>query len=110
MSTINELKDRVNTKTVHLVLLTIATAGIYPILWLYKTYQSINEVTKIRICDSTYIVWLAVCVGLSGALTGTGEEAVDIIAGLLSIASVVLYIVWAFKAKKSSSRACFEFL
>jgi len=99
MSAITELKDAVNTKTLNLVLLTIATGGIYPVLWVYKNCSIIESVTKKRIADNTFIVWLAVCVGLGGALVGTGEEALDIIAGLLTIGSGVLYIVWAFRAK-----------
>lgn len=101
MSSITELKDTVNTKTVNFVLLSIATGGIYPILWMYKNSPKIASITKKPISDDTFIIWLAVCVGLSGALTGNGEEALDIIAGLLAIASVVLYIVWGFKARSS---------
>lgn len=99
MSTITELKDSINTKTVNLVLLTIATGGIYPILWMYKNCSVLESITKKKISDNVFIIWLAVCVGLGGAFTGTGEEALDIIAGLLTIASWVLYIVWSFKAK-----------
>jgi hypothetical protein len=101
MSTITELKDITNTKTTNLVLLTIATGGIYPILWMYKNYSLIAQVTKNKIFDSVFIIWLAVCVGLGGVLTGTGEEALDIIAGLFVIGSLVLYIVWSFKAKSA---------
>ena len=101
MSTITELKDKTNTKTMNLVLLTIATAGIYPILWLYKNYKPIDNITKIKTADDTFIIWLAVCVGLGGAFAGTGEEIMDVLAGILSIASWVLYIIWAFRAKKA---------
>ncbi len=101
MSTITELKDKINTKTMNLVLLTIATAGIYPILWLYKNYECIDNITKIKTANNTFIIWLAVCVGLGGAFAGTGEEIMDVLAGILSIASWVLYIVWAFRTKKS---------
>lgn len=99
MSSINQLKDKLNTKTAHLVLLTIATAGIYPIMWMFKHGQTIEETTKKKIGDSVFIIWLAVCSGLGGAFTGTGDENMDMIAGVLTIASWVLYIVWAFKAK-----------
>lgn len=101
MSSITELKDAVNTKTVNLVLLTVATGGIYPILWMYRNSPIISAITKKQISDDAFIVWLAVCVGLGGALTGSGEEALDVIAGVLTIASAVLYIVWGFKARAS---------
>ena len=101
MSTISELKDEIDTKTLNLFLLTIATAGIYPMMWLYKNYKVINKITKIKTADDAYIIWIAVCVGLSGALVGNGDETLDVIAGILGIASAVLYTVWAFRAKKA---------
>lgn len=101
MTSITELKDAVNTKTLNLVLLTIATGGIYPILWMYRNSPNISSITKKFICDETFIIWLAVCLGLSGMLSGTGEEVVDFISGILAIAGVVLYIVWGFKARSA---------
>jgi|SRR5690554_2863598 len=99
MSSITELKDAIGTKTLNMVLLTIATGGIYPILWMYKNCSTIESITKKKIADNTFIIWLAVCAGLGGALAGSGDEVLDVIAGLLTIASCVLYIVWSFKAR-----------
>jgi hypothetical protein len=99
MSSVSELKDRINNKTLNLVLLTIATAGLYPILWLWRNVSVINQVTKGNAGSDLFIIWIAVCAGMSGALAGSGEDALDIISGLFSIALAVLYIVWAFKAR-----------
>ncbi|PCI01348.1 MAG: hypothetical protein COB79_04280 [Zetaproteobacteria bacterium] len=101
MSNIAELKDKINTKTMNFVLLTIVTMGIYPILWLYKNQGIMDKITKVATVDSTFIIWIAVCIGLSTAFTGTGEESMDILSGVLIIVSWVLYIIWAFKAKKA---------
>lgn len=101
MSSITDLKDAVNTKTLNLVLLTIATGGIYPILWMYRNTAKISSITGRLVCNDVFVIWLAVCVGLSGAFVGTGEEALDVISLILSLAGVVLYIVWAFKARTS---------
>lgn len=101
MSTINELKDKINTKTWNLVLLSFATAGIYLILWLYKNNKIISDTTKARLVDDVYIIWIAVCAGLSGALANLGNVALDFTSIVLSLAGGVLYIVWAFKAKKA---------
>ncbi|PFG53261.1 uncharacterized protein DUF4234 [Marinobacter sp. LV10R520-4] len=100
MSTITDLKDAIDTKTLNLVLLSVATAGIYPILWLYNNYNLIDKITSSTTANDTYIIWIAVCVGLGGAVSGWGEEALEVISGILAIASSVLYIVWAFRAKK----------
>jgi hypothetical protein len=99
MSTITELKDKIDTKTMNLVLLTIATAGIYPLLWLYKNYLTIDDITKTRTADDTFIIWMAVCSGLSGFFIRINEDAMIVLALILSIAGAVLYIVWAFRAK-----------
>lgn len=101
MLDINELKDQINTKTMNLVLLAIATAGIYPIIWLFINYKAIDKITSTTTATDTYIIWIAVCTGLGGAFAGTGEEIMDVLSGILTIASSVLYIVWAFRAKKS---------
>ncbi|MCH1924240.1 DUF4234 domain-containing protein [Shewanella sp. C32] len=90
-----------NTKTLNLVLLTIATAGIYTLLYLYKNCASIEKITNSKIADNVFIIWLAVCVGLSGVFSASGEPTADVIAGVLTIAASVLYIVWAFKAKRA---------
>lgn len=61
MPDINELKDKINTKTLNMVLLSAATLGLYLLLWLVRTNQKISETTKIKLVDNTYIIWLAGC-------------------------------------------------
>ena len=68
MSSITILKEKVNTKTLNFVLLSIATAGIYPILWLYKNYNHIDEITNKTSANDIYIIWIAVCAGLGGCV------------------------------------------
>lgn len=101
MSTITELKDAINIKTLHFVLLSIATIGIYPILWMYRNTPVLESITKNKIFNDAFIIWIAVCAGVGDVLTGTGEEVLDIIALLFTIGLSVLYIVWAFKAKSA---------
>jgi len=101
MSTITELKDTINTKTLNFVLLTIATAGIYPIIWMFVNTIKLEKTTKTKIADNTFLTWLAVCVGLGGSFSNQGDYMLDIIAGLITIASFVLYIIWSFRAKKA---------
>lgn len=103
MSDINELKDKINTKTLNMVLLSMATAGLYLLLWLYKSNQKISETTKIKLVDDTYIIWLAVCIGWCSMLTNLGDVLFDTLSFGLMIAYNALYIVWAFKARKALS-------
>jgi hypothetical protein len=60
----------------------------------------LDKITKARTADNNYIVWIATCSGLSGAFAGTGEEIMDVLSVILTIASGILYIIWAFRAKK----------
>lgn len=101
MSSITELKDNINTKTLNLLLLTVVTAGIYAIVWMFINTPKLEKVTSKKIADNTFLIWLAVFAGLGGALVGTGEESLDVISGLFTIASWVLYIIWAFRAKNA---------
>ncbi|MDT8338897.1 MAG: DUF4234 domain-containing protein, partial [Sulfurimonas sp.] len=100
--TVLELKEKINTKTLNFVLLTMATAGIYPILWLAKNQEIIENLFKSEKSDKKFILYLAICVGLGGSLGSTEIPVLTIIAGLLSLVSWILYLMWAFKIKKST--------
>jgi len=95
MSSITELKDALNTKTLNLYLLAIATGGIYPIIWISNNIKSIESTTKKKIIDDNFIIWIAVCVGLGMSLAAAG------IGLVFSLASIVLYAVWAFRVKSA---------
>ena len=114
-STISSLKEKLNTPTWHLVLLATATYGIYPLMWLYKNQDTIMDEVGQRFSSGTFIVWMAVCSGVSVMLNLLFPVQVDqygyaydssaqMMAGLaflISLAWIVLTIVWAFKARAS---------
>lgn len=101
MSRIEELKDRIDSKTLNFVLLTIASMGMYTLLWVYRANQIISDVTKARIVDYTYFVWITICLGLGGTLSTLVEDpSLALIGALISLAANVMFIVWAFKARK----------
>lgn len=102
---VNILKDSINTKVINFVLLTVATGGIYPMMWLYLNQQKMTEELKNSFVAKDFPLWLAVVTGfgwllvdISYAISDT-ETVLDHIATLLSVASAVMLIVWAFKAK-----------
>jgi hypothetical protein len=104
MTGITELKDNINIKTINLVLLSMVTFGIYNILWLNDNYKIIDKVTKIKTADNNFIIWLATCIGLSGLFFDMADlefPFFEIIGNILWVAFEVLYIVWAFRAKKA---------
>ena len=56
-----------------LVLLCAATGGLYLLIWLYKTNQHLREATGQTVCSETYIIWICVCMGLSGVFIDNPE-------------------------------------
>lgn len=109
MTDISTFSQRLATPTLHFVLLTVATCGIWPLLWLYKKQDIISDTTGYALYGNLFIIWLTVCFGLSrqlGAMAAPdpyGFDSTDDIllalSGLLSVASGVMYVVWAFKAR-----------
>ncbi|HGM5582787.1 TPA: hypothetical protein ACKP22_004510 [Pseudomonas putida] len=94
-----QLMNKVNRKTLHLVLLSIATGGLYMLIWLYKTNLNIQEATGKPVSSETYLIWICVCMGLSGLFAGDEYAFFIVLSALLGCANVVLYIVWAFNAR-----------
>ncbi|KLP44166.1 DUF4234 domain-containing protein [Enterobacter ludwigii] len=109
MNDISLLSQRLATPTLHFVLLSIVTCGIWPLLWLYKKQEIISETTGYPLYGNLFIIWLAVSFGLgrqfgvmaSPDLAGydTGSDTLLGLSAVLSFACGVMYIVWAFKAR-----------
>ncbi|WP_233960204.1 MULTISPECIES: hypothetical protein [Enterobacterales] len=105
MNDINLLKNNLDTKVLNFVLLTAVTGGIYPLMWLFLNQRKLTEAIKNNFIDNNYPLWIAVATGLGWFLSDFSYEVsdedtiLDYIAALLSFASVVMYIVWGFKAK-----------
>ncbi|MEI2627883.1 hypothetical protein [Erwinia aphidicola] len=105
MSDINSLKNSLNTKVLNFVLLTAATGGIYPLMWLFLNQRKLTEAINDNFVDSNYPIWLAIATGLGWLLSDfsyeiSDEETIlDHIATLLTLASGIMYIVWGLKAK-----------
>lgn len=99
------LKDSINIKVPSFVLLSIVTGGIYPMMWLYLNQSKITEEIKNDFVAKDYPLWLAIVTGFGWLLSDIGiaisddMTVFDYIANLLSLASAVMIIVWAFKAK-----------
>lgn len=105
MNDINSLKNSLDTKVLNFVLLTAVTGGIYPLMWLFLNQRKLTEAIKDNFVDNNYPLWIAVATGLGWFLSDVGiaisenENIFDHVSTLLSFASVVMYIVWGFKAK-----------
>ncbi len=109
MNDISLLSQRLATPTLHFVLLSIVTFGVWPLLWLYKKQEIISETTGYPLYGNLFIIWLAVCFGVGRQMAAMAspdlagyDPTSDALLGLsavLSLACAVMYVVWAFKAR-----------
>ncbi|HTN29884.1 MAG TPA: DUF4234 domain-containing protein [Pseudomonas sp.] len=99
MADLKELENSFGIKTLNFVLLTIVTAGIYGIVWMFRFSPAMGKAAGKEVASEVFLIWMAVCSGLSTIFAGSGEELLDIISGLLAIAYMVIVIVFSFKAK-----------
>lgn len=99
MTDITMLGTRLNTKTLNFVLLSFVTFGIYPLMWLYRKQGIIIDATKVSFSSDLYVLWIAICYGISRQLSVMGTtdpelygynptmDAIAMLGGVLSIAS-----------------------
>ncbi|MEA5206335.1 DUF4234 domain-containing protein [Enterobacter mori] len=109
MTDITTLSQRLNTRTLHFVLLTLVTCGVWPLLWLYKKQDIISDTTGYPVSGHLFIIWLAVCFGTGRQLASMvssdvygydpTSDTLLALSGILSLACAVMYVVWAFKAR-----------
>ncbi|MDD9341263.1 MAG: hypothetical protein PV362_16790 [Providencia heimbachae] len=104
MSDIDSLSKKLNTSTVRFVLLTFVTAGIYPVIWLYKASKLIEVETKHILIHPYYYVLVSFLLGWSLFL-GDAQLVMTVggsfygLSMFLSKMVLIALIVWAFKAK-----------
>ena len=107
MTKISSLSQRLTSPTLHFVLLSMLTCGVWPLLWLYKKQDIISDATGYPLCGNLFIIWLAVCFGVTRRLASmVSSDVYDYdptsdtllaLSGVLSLACGVMYIVWAFR-------------
>ncbi len=104
----NELAERVNLKTGKLLLLAMATAGVYLFVYMFDVMREFKSVTGKTISSKATVIWFAACSSWSGAFTGSGIEGFDIVAGILVIVAAGFYFAWVFAARSAlqSFAAC----
>lgn len=99
MSRIEELKEKTNLKTLHLVLLTMASIGLYMLLYVDRVSRIIKETTQREVVPSTYIAWICILLGMAGVATQENELTV-LFSACMGLAANVMLVVWAFKARR----------
>ncbi|MFC3025508.1 DUF4234 domain-containing protein [Vibrio zhugei] len=99
MSHASDLQKQIDTHTVHIVLLTMCTFGIYPLLYLYRNTKVIENITQYKVASDGLVIGLAACTGLSSVLLTEYNAASSILNLLITVVSGILYLVWSFSAR-----------
>ncbi|MEI9599386.1 hypothetical protein V5030_09135 [Moellerella wisconsensis] len=104
MSDIDSISKKLNITTLYFVLLTFITAGIYPVVWLYKVSKLIKSETQYLIIHPNYYLVVSALIGWTMFL---GDAQLVMLMGpsaytfsmILSKVYFIALIIWAFKAK-----------
>jgi len=101
MSDISTLKDKINTKTFHLFLLGLVTGGLYLHIWLYKTFTTLEEVTRIKTMSTAFLVWYLIIIGLIGNASMVEHPIALFVIGILFLLLSVFTLLWCFRARRA---------
>ena len=113
---IEDLQRIVNTKTLHLLLLSFATVGVYAFLYMREKQAQIEEITGCPkpIGNDAFVVCTAAAAMWGQQITNIAAPSDGFLIGIgfaLSIIAIAFYITWAFRAKKAIEQyAVKEFL
>ena len=101
MSEISTLKEKINTKTFHLILLLIVTLGLYSFVWLYKVSAAVEETTHIKIMSTSFLVGYLVLVSIGGVLAVIVGLIIPGLALLWNISILLVQVVWCFRVRRA---------
>jgi hypothetical protein len=105
MSDISTLKEKIDTNTFYLCLLTIMTFGIYLYIWLYKASTAIEEVTHIRVMSKAFLIGYLICVTwVSWFVLIISSFISPFIPGLNLLWTVTVWMIavfWCFRVRRA---------
>lgn len=108
MSDIAALKKDVNLKTWQLLLLTLATIGVYNLIWLFSTTSKIQRHTSIKVVSQSFLIVMTLCFAWTGVFSESAYPVVALLSLFISLTLLTLYEVWAFKARKALQQFALE--
>ncbi|WP_460094798.1 DUF4234 domain-containing protein [Pseudomonas sp. S2_B03] len=101
MSDISTLKEKNNLKTLHFILLTVVTMGLYSVVWLHKTTTVVEEVTQIKTLSQTgLVVYLALC-GIGGIFFTVSDPRFIATGYAMTVIAQLIAIAWCFRVRRA---------
>ncbi|BFT61482.1 DUF4234 domain-containing protein [Pseudomonas moorei] len=99
MSDISTLKEKINTKTFHLFLLSLVTWGLYSYIWLYKTSTAIEEVTRIKVMSTSFLVGYLTFISMGAFLVPLVAPFAHWLTVFWSVAIWLITVNWCFRVR-----------
>lgn len=100
MSDISTLKEKINTKTFHLVLLGLLTGGLYLNIWMYKTFTALEDVTRIKTMNPAFFVGYLALIGIIGYVSVVPHLYALVLTGILLLLLTALTLLWCFRVRR----------
>ncbi|MDD0999127.1 hypothetical protein M5G20_25115 [Pseudomonas sp. TNT2022 ID1044] len=101
MSDISTLKEKIDTNTFYLVLLTIVTAGAYMYIWLYKASTAIEEVTHIKVMSKGFLIGYLITVTWVYVAALFISLLIPGLSLLWAVTVWLLAVVWCFRVRRA---------
>lgn len=101
MSDISTLKEKINTKTFHFILLSLITAGLYSYIWLYKVSMAIEEVTHIKVMSTTFLIGYLAFMGMGSLLVQIFNPVASGLGLVWAITVWSITVIWCFRVRKA---------
>lgn len=101
MSDISTLKEKINTRTFSLLLLTLVTGGLYMNIWMYKTFTALEEVTRIKTMSSAFFAFYLTIIGTIGHLSLVPHFYAFFLIGFLFLLLAVVSLLWCFRVRRA---------
>lgn len=101
MSDISTLKEKINIKTFHFLLLSMLTLGLYSYVWLYKVSTAVEEVTRTKVMTETYLVGFLTLSGLGTLLIVIPVAYAEELSHLWNVTTLLVSLVWCFRVRRA---------
>ena len=101
MSDISTLKEKINIKTFHFLLLSMLTLGLYSYVWLYRVSTAVEEVTRTKVMTETFLVGFLTLSGLGTLLIVIPVAYTEELSLLWNVTTLLVSLVWCFRVRRA---------
>ncbi len=113
MEELLEFKNKLNSKTLYLVLFAIVSLGVYNFMWVYKRTDYIEEKLGTPFKGRFYAISAAILFGFSLIIEKiaymSNSYPLSLLSSLLGYIAPALITIWAFKVRRALIDYAFKY-